>query len=102
VATSCPLGGRNALGASSRIETFLIREETLGRGLRKVLEPPARWMGGRSLAPRLPPVDRAGGTHFSKISKTALFFKFNFLSFSKKLVNSTSYYTMEPGAGSNI
>jgi hypothetical protein len=62
----------------ARCLRFLVREEALGRGLAKILGPPARWMGGRSPALRLPPVDRAGGTHFSKISKTAPFFEFNF------------------------
>jgi hypothetical protein len=72
---SRPLGGRDALGASSRIRKKIIHEEALGRGLGKILGPPACWMGGRSPAPRLPPVDRAGGTHFSKISKTTPLFR---------------------------
>jgi hypothetical protein len=64
-----------------------LHEEALGRGLGKILGPPVRWMGGRSPATRLPPVDRTGGTHFSKISKTASFFEFNFFKpFFKKFV----------------
>jgi hypothetical protein len=40
-------------------------------------------MGGRSPAPRLPLDDRTGGTHFSKIFKTAPFFEFLTLFYKK-------------------
>jgi hypothetical protein len=61
-------------------------EEALGRGLGKIFVPPARWMGGMSPAPRLPPVDRAGGTYFSNIFKMVPLFKFNFLTLFLKKV----------------
>jgi hypothetical protein len=64
---------------------ILIREEALGRGLLIVLEPPARWMGRRSPAPRLPPDQRAGGTFFSKYSQPAPLFRIFLNLFLKKL-----------------
>jgi hypothetical protein len=57
------------------------RFSALGRSLGKILGPPARWMG--SPASRFPHDQRAGGTHFSKIFKTAPFFKFIFYPFFK-------------------
>jgi hypothetical protein len=63
---------------------LLFREEAHGRGLEKDLAPPAHRMGGRYPVPRLPPVDRAGGSHFLKNFKSAPFFEFNFFNFFKK------------------
>jgi hypothetical protein len=60
---------KNFLFAKRFSEKFLIREQALGRSMGKIFELHASWMGGRSPAPRLPPVDRAGGTHFLKIFK---------------------------------
>jgi hypothetical protein len=97
--TSRPLGGRDdpretssllegrdaASGVSSRIRKVFFYEETLGRGLGNIFLPPARWMGGRSPAPRLPPVDWTGGTHFSNFSKPAPLFRIYFFNpFFKK------------------
>jgi hypothetical protein len=75
--TSCPLGGRDA--PQGPLREFLICEEALG-------EPPARWMGGRSPAPRLPSDQQAGGTYFSKCFQPAPLFRilFYFYLFLKK------------------
>jgi hypothetical protein len=53
---------------------FLFREGALGGAWKIFFEGPARWLGGMSPAPHLPPVDRAGGTHFSNFSQPAPLF----------------------------
>jgi hypothetical protein len=56
-------------------KSFFIREGALGGVWKKLFEHPARWLGGMSPAPRLPPDDRAGGAHFSNFSQLPPLFR---------------------------
>jgi hypothetical protein len=59
------LGGMPSQGP---LREEIVCEEALGGH-------PARWVGGMSRAQRVPPVQRAGGTHFSKFSQLAPLFR---------------------------
>jgi hypothetical protein len=95
----CPSGldGRDAAaaasGTSSRIRKIFYSRRDPREGSRKSFRTSRRWMGGRSPAPRLPLVDRAGGTHFSKTSKTAPLFRIYFFNFFLKKTDCRSAHT---------
>jgi hypothetical protein len=84
VGTSRPLGGRDALGASSRIRKVSYPR----RGSRGVWEkfwdlPPVGWAGGLRPHASRPLIGREAPI-FQKFSKRLTFFEFNFLTFFLK------------------